>query len=88
MFEGINVPFTLDLDQTGEDVTGTWAYLGTDFPIKGTFDGAKLNLQVSIEDQTVTFIADVLGNNMSGTLDDGEGNTGILGIVLVMVFVW
>lgn len=65
---GTAQPFTLDLEQSGEDVTGTWTYAGADYPATGTFDGTNLELESLAMGQTIAFDATVTGNSMSGTI--------------------
>ncbi len=63
--------FTLDLKQTGEDVTGTYSQsFDVDLTVIGTFDGTELELDFP-DRPHVTFNATVSGDTMTGTISNG-----------------
>jgi hypothetical protein len=66
---GTQTNFTLDLEQTGEDVTGTFTITGSTYPAEGTFNGTDLELAISSGGTTAaTLEASVSGDAMTGTL--------------------
>lgn len=63
------IEFTLDLKQTGEDVTGTYEDRNfSDEPVAGSFDGTELKLDFP-NFPTSTINATVSGDTMTGTWD-------------------
>ena len=69
--------FTLDLKQTGEDVTGTETVYADAIPyitlVTGTFDGTKLKLKFpSLPNTTIN--ATVSGDTITGTVTDNSGS--------------
>ena len=71
--------FTLDLKQTGEDVTGTYTDFQddkprfSDKPVTGTFDGTKFKLDLPHFPRE-TINATVSGNTMTGTYNYSGGS--------------
>ena len=59
--------FTLELDQTAGNVTGTWVYI-QNVPVTGTFDGRTLTLTGTFANTPITFNATVVEDTMEGTI--------------------
>ncbi len=69
VLDGQGAAFTLDLEQTGNNVTGTWRYL-LDVPVTGTFDGTTLTLSGTFANTPIAFDITVDGDTMEGTLSN------------------
>lgn len=65
---------SLNLAQTGEDVTGTLAAPGGNFPMEGTFDGAELTLTTGGGGLPIDLEATVSGDDMSGAITTDPGD--------------